>query len=284
MQLQLSLSPLPVRLVKDRQHGSHIATTLAALTGATGCLPPCYEETALAQTLNRNDSYAAFIALFQRNLADLLVEASAKYSAHRQSRRTQPAQNPFSNAILALAGCEHRDEKNEPQLFAMQYAALFADDRRNAESLKAMLTDIFGIPIEIAEFQPRWQPVPEDERSFLNGRSRLGADSCIGASARNAAAYFRVILGPLDYSQFRRFLPDQPEAQQLADLIRFYCGFGLSFDVQLVLEKLQCFQPASPQIAVLVITFGWVLQTHINGIVAMRYLTSERSPITNHGI
>ncbi|NKC23160.1 hypothetical protein HED50_19680 [Ochrobactrum oryzae] len=111
MQLQLSLSPLPVRLVKDRQHGSHIATTLAALTGATGCLPPCYEETALAQTLNRNDSYAAFIALFQRNLADLLVEASAKYSAHRQSRRTQPAQNPFSNAILALAGCEHRDEK-----------------------------------------------------------------------------------------------------------------------------------------------------------------------------
>ncbi len=166
----------------------------------------------------------------------------------------------------------------------MQYAALFADDRRNAESLKAMLTDIFGIPIEIAEFQPRWQPVPEDERSFLNGRSRLGADSCIGASARNAAAYFRVILGPLDYSQFRRFLPDQPEAQQLADLIRFYCGFGLSFDVQLVLEKLQCFQPASPQIAVLVITFGWVLQTHINGIVAMRYLTSERSPITNHGI
>ena len=233
MSLQLSLSPLPVALAQTKQRGMHIATTLAALTGPTGCLPPVYETTALEQAHNRNHAYADFIALFQRHLADLYIEASAKYSAHKQNRWRDKDNNAYLKAIMAMAGLS---DDTRPDL-SIRYAALFADNRRNAASLKAMLEDLFQIPVTIAEFQPCWQKIPEDERSFLNGRYQLGADCCIGASVQNAASHFRVVLGAMTYTQFRDFLPGAQKARCLAALIQLYCGVGLTFDIRLILKQ-----------------------------------------------
>lgn len=233
MPLQLSLSPLPVIPAQSKQHGNHIATTLAALTGATGCLPPAYEETALAQANSRNHAYADFITLFQRHLADLLVEASAKYSAHKQSRWRERENNPFLKAIAAMAGF---DNNTKPD-FSIRFATLFAENRRNAASLKAILEDIFCVPVAIAEFQSRSQTIPENERSFLNGQYRLGIDCCIGASVQHAASHFHIILGALTYAQFRNFLPDQPAIRHLTTLAQLYCGTGLTFHIQLILDK-----------------------------------------------
>lgn len=237
MPLQLSLSPHSVRLEKDRHYGNHIVTTLAALTGATGCLPPYYEETALYQALNRNHSYADFIALFQRHLADYLIGAAAKYRTHRQSRWKAPANNPFLKTISAIAGCGLAPEKDRQQTVVTHFATLFADSRRNAASLKAMLEEIFKIPVRIKEFRPCWQPIPAEDRCFLNGQYQLGINSFIGFCNKNAASHFRLVLGPLHRSLFRRFLPDQPLTQKLCRLTRLYCGMGLHFDVQLVMHK-----------------------------------------------
>jgi type VI secretion system protein ImpH len=47
---------------------------------------------------------------------------------------------------------------------------------------------------------------------------------------------FRVRIGPLDFAQFRKFLPGGVGSDRLMDLVRFYVRAELDFDVQLVLR------------------------------------------------
>ena len=44
-------------------------------------------------------------------------------------------------------------------------------------------------------------------------------------------------LGPLNYSDYRLFLPGSKRLQQLADLIRNYVGIEFAWDVLLVLKQ-----------------------------------------------
>lgn len=239
MPLQLSLSVLPVVLSTDTVHGAHIVTTLAALAGPTGCLPPLYTETALQQIQDRNHSYADFIALFQGHLADLLIEASTKYSAPKQNQWRHNDENPFLNGILAMSGYDTTKNERILKAYSIRFASFFSDDRRNAANLKIMLENIFNVSMEIAEFQPRWQKIVDCELSFLGRQCRLGVDSFIGTLSRQASSHFLIIVGPLCYEKFLAFLPDQQEFKCLSALTQYYCGLNLTFDIQLILQENQ---------------------------------------------
>lgn len=63
----------------------------------------------------------------------------------------------------------------------------------------------------------------------------LGVDTVLGESVWDVAGRFRVRLGPLQYKQYLRLLPDAPDHHAILHLVRAYAGSEFDFDVQPVL-------------------------------------------------
>ena len=127
----------------------------------------------------------------------------------------------------------------------MFYAGLIMHQTRSATGLEAILRHYFGLKVQLQQFQGRWLHLAEPMQSRLQARNesvnRLGVNSVLGERIWDIQGLFRVRLGPLTYREFLHFLPDQVRADGpassflAAQLIRFYAGPELDFEVQLVL-------------------------------------------------
>ena len=93
-------------------------------------------------------------------------------------------------------------------------------------------------------------PIPADQRLYLKAPRRtaprrgdaltgLGRDTCVGTTRVDSSSTFRVALGPMDFPEFRRFLPGEPDFDSLAALTRLYVQEPLDFDVELQLRPSQ---------------------------------------------
>jgi type VI secretion system protein ImpH len=119
------------------------------------------------------------------------------------------------------------------------YTGIIGQQARCAEGLKNLLSDYFGgIDAEIIEFMPRWVTIPEQYRARLgDAETRLGGNVTIGKRIRDFNGKFRVALGPLKLSTFRKFLPGGTDSHRLQRLVRFYVPDQFSFDVELLLRR-----------------------------------------------
>lgn len=146
--------------------------------------------------------------------------------------------NPVASRAL---GAPSRAE----DLALIRYAGLLAHRPRSAEGLRALLLDYFGLGVEISQFQGRWMALePASQSRIASDRKHsnncLGMNAVVGERIWDVQGSFRIRLGPLTYAQFRSFLPDRNREVRvflLAQLVRFYVGLDLDFDLQLVLRR-----------------------------------------------
>jgi type VI secretion system protein ImpH len=193
-----------------------------------------------------------FLDLFNHRMVSLLFRARQKYR-HAQ-RFDGTGRDEFTRRMLALAGLD------DDELLAASGAKLqqvlrgfgvLAARNRSASGLEDMLRASFpGIDVRVVSCIPRRIAIPEDQCLYLRpGRrtaprrgdalSGLGRDTCLGTSRVDASSAFRVALGPMDYPDFRRFLPGEPDFDSLAGLTRLYVQEPLDFDVELRLRPTQ---------------------------------------------
>ena len=62
-------------------------------------------------------------------------------------------------------------------------------------------------------------------------------DAVLGEKTWHAQSRFRVVIGPLSFPDYERFLPRGRSSRALHDLIRLYVGVEQSWEVRLVLKK-----------------------------------------------
>ena len=125
----------------------------------------------------------------------------------------------------------------------LYYAGLFAHYPRCAQSLEIMLADFFEQPTAVRQFQGQWLRLGPDDLSALpltripaGLNTQLGTNVVIGERVWNIESKFRIRLGPLNYRDFRRFLPSADRLCSLSHLTRNYVGPQFDFDVQLILK------------------------------------------------
>jgi type VI secretion system protein ImpH len=141
--------------------------------------------------------------------------------------------------VIGLGTAGLRGRMTVPDHALLRYAGLFAQRPRCVASLRAILHDYFGVPVEIQEFIGAWHRLKPENKADLES---AGLNNCLGLGAIagdmiwDPQGRFRVQLGPLKLDEFAAFLPGREATDKLHDLVRFYVGPVLDFEVQLIIQ------------------------------------------------
>lgn len=214
------------------------------LFGPAGPLPLGLTEFARQRLLHNGDStFADFCDVFHHRLTSFFFRAWA--GAQKTVDFDRPQDEQWTRYIGALAGLgmdSLRDRDEVPDAAKFFFAGRLSSQARNAEGLEAILQDYFGVPVELQSFVGRWIDLPPDARCKL-GASRLtgtlGATAIAGSQTWTCQHHFRLRIGPVSLKDFQRMLPGGQAFRRLRDWVRLYCGRAFSWDVQLVLARLE---------------------------------------------
>ena len=212
------------------------------LTGPQGVLP-LYYTTLLRERLRAHDgSLRAFFDIFNHRAISLFYRAWEKHRFMVAYERNE--EDPVSPHLLDLLGLGTpglSDRQGIPDEALLFRSGLLVEHSRSAPGLRALLTDYFGVPVEIEQFIGRWHSIDKDIQCCLGDTgtdsNQLSVGTVLGDEVWDQQSGVRIRLGPLTAKQYLEFLPDGSAHRPLRALVRFFGGSEFDFEVQLVLKK-----------------------------------------------
>ncbi|MDB5407387.1 MAG: tssG [Rhodospirillales bacterium] len=235
----------------DANAGARPAEMIVAffgLTGSSGVLPHHYTAQVIRSVRSRSFALRDFLDLFNHRLIALFAAAWHKYRLpFTFERSSRPGHDPHSEILRGLVGLATEGTRERgvvgDEIF-LHYSGLLSHYPRSAAGLEAVLAGYFARSVRVEQLCGRRIHLAPDEQTALgtseNPRGQfceLGVSATVGQSAWDVQGSFRLHFGPLDYAQFRSFMPDGDDLALLSELTRRYVGPALGFDVRLTLKK-----------------------------------------------
>lgn len=228
----------------DAEGPGRLYVNFMGLTGANAPLPIHLTEYARDRLRNGGDAtLTRFLDIFHHRLISLFYRARAMSEPVISLDRDDG--DRFSNYIGSLfgIGSPALRERDEISDFAkLHFAGLLANKTRHASGLVTILRAYFKLPIQLEQFVGHWMHLPVEVRSrlgALESGAQLGISTVLGNWVWDSQNKFRLIIGPLDYDDYCRMLPDGESMQRLVSWVRNYVGDTLEWDVRLILKKEQ---------------------------------------------
>jgi len=227
-----------------------MVVSFLGLTGPSGVLPQHYTTLLLSRVRGKDFALRDFLDLFNHRLVSLFHRAWEKYRlpfSYERSRLESGAEgaDPVTTTLYCLVGLGTdglRGRLSVADEAFLYYAGHFAHHPRSALGLEGLLQDYFGMPLRVEQAQPQWLTLDEEDRSLMPGGdhpdgrcARLGMDMVVGERVRDVQSKFRLRVGPVDYTAFRRFFPGSAGLRELAELTRTYVGPEFDIDVLVLL-------------------------------------------------
>jgi len=223
-------------------NAARMTVNFMGLSGPMGLLTPYYTEYIIERMRRKDFALRDFLDIFNHRTVSLFYQGWKKYRSG--ITHEEAGVNPLSNQLLALVGLgipglqERQAVKDETFVY---YAGLFAQHPRSAIALEQILSDYFGVDVEVQQFAGAWYKLDRISQSSLDdgGKSteQLGFGAVLGDEVWDQQSVVRIRLGPLSISQYLDFLPTGTAWEPLRSLVRFYFNDQLDFEVQLVLRR-----------------------------------------------
>jgi type VI secretion system protein ImpH len=213
-----------------------ILTKFLGLLGPQGALPLPISEEAVGYHLARDEAFPRFLDLFNQRFLQLFFRSWADARPIVQNDR--PDCDRFSNYVSSVIGIGSQAFANGPAIpeGIGLYAGLLGAQSKSASRLRFAIRGLFGVEAEIDQFVGTWLEFDESERSFLGSRnSGLGTDLLVGRSSYSVQDKIRIRIFVRDMPQYGQFLPPGAASKKLVDLVFFYIGEELEWDVELAL-------------------------------------------------
>lgn len=212
------------------------------LLGPNGALPIHLTEWARDRARNHGDAtFIRFLDVFHHRMLSLFYRAWAQ--AQPAVSMDRPQSDKFGQMIAALCGLGMpglRNRDSIPDFAKLAHAGIFGRQVRNAECLQIVLANYFRVPVQIEEFVGHWLRIPPSQHSRIghhDGFVSLGQDAVLGEKTWNCQSRFRVVIGPVNFKDYERFLPRGASSKPLHDMIKLYVGVEQSWEINLVLKK-----------------------------------------------
>lgn len=150
----------------------------------------------------------------------------------------RPEDDRFGTYLAQLSGARQGAATDSafPAQARLHYASIFAS-RRSAIGLQDALTHLLQQPIEIQQFQPRWQTIEPGDRSSLGqGFCTLGNDTILGSRVRTVTDAFRVVIRAQSYRDYLSLMPPGNRFAIAAEALDAFAPCHLEWDVAVELD------------------------------------------------
>ncbi|MDZ3991649.1 type VI secretion system baseplate subunit TssG [Pseudomonas sp. Teo4] len=224
---------------------SEVQVTFMGLVGPSGVLPRPYTELLLERHVqHRDDAAHAFLDIFSHRMTTLFYEAWQKYKFHIEHERN--GTSGFDRYLLNLVGLgpqaqqqkfERRPSALRQDLFSY-FSGLLSQKPRNALNLEVMLGFYFSLPFKVRQFAGRWLNLEPAQCTQLGRKNaQLGHSAVAGQRVWDYQSCIRIEIGPLTLSNYQRFQPGTDDHRKLVELVRFYIGAELDFEIAPLLKR-----------------------------------------------
>jgi type VI secretion system protein ImpH len=221
---------------------ARLVQRVLGLFGSNGALPTSLSEYAFERLHHAQDrAFVRFADIFHHRMLSLFYRAWA--ASQPAVSLDRPKEDFFGTWIAALCGLGMpalRERDAVGDFVKLGHAGIFGHQVKSAEGLQIVLANYLQLPVRIEQWRGHWLGIPRSERSRI-GRAdafaSLGENLVIGERVWDCQAKFRIVLGPLGFADYERFLPGGRSYRKLADLVRLYVGDELAWELQLVLAQ-----------------------------------------------
>lgn len=223
---------------------ARLAVNFFGLLGANGPMPTHITEYVRDRLRHGGDgTLLAFLDVFHHRMLSLFYRARASAEpAISLDRADGDRFSVFVGSMFGIGAPALRERDAISDFAKLHFAGLLANKARPASGMVSILRAYFKVPLHIEQFVGHWMRLPTETRSHL-GRiedgNRLGQSLVLGRSVWDCQSKFRIVIGPLDYADYQRFLPGGESLVRLAAWVRNYAGLTLEWDVRLILKKEQ---------------------------------------------
>ncbi|MBV8809539.1 MAG: type VI secretion system baseplate subunit TssG [Acidobacteriaceae bacterium] len=232
-----------IQELEQRQDGPPLMrVNFMGAVGPLGVLPLYYTELVADRMIARDPALRDFLDIFHHRLISLFYRAWQKY--HFPVAFEQGEGDKFSHYLLDIVGLGTpglQDRQRFPDQALVFYGGLLAQQPRSAEGLQLLLTDYFGVKVQIEQFLGAWYRLDMDAQCALDDEpsaaSQLGFGATVGDEVWDQQSRVRVVLGPLRLNHYLSFLPTGESYSRLRQIVRFFAGDELDFEVQLILAS-----------------------------------------------
>ncbi|WP_395697040.1 type VI secretion system baseplate subunit TssG [Methylocella sp.] len=215
--------------------GAEVRANFLGLLGPQGALPLATTEEAYGWLLAQDDAFARFLDLLNHRFLQLFYRAWA--DARPIAQHDRPDEDRFETYVGSACGLGSeifRGLGAAPDRALLGYSGLLGPAARSASRLCGVIRGLFGVEVEIDEFVGSRLPIEACDQSRL-GMARLGVDALVGASFFSVQDKIRIRVFVADMAAYRRFLPQGEFCGKLADLVFFYVGEALDYDLELAI-------------------------------------------------
>jgi type VI secretion system protein ImpH len=237
----LGFPPSDIRELRTPAGGDTPEMTVAffGVGGCGGPLPTSFTEEILGRLSRHDTATTAFLDIFHHRLVSLLYRIR---QAHRLELTTEaPVRTPAARYLFSLFGLGMPSLASQLHAPAalLRYAGLLAHRPRSAAGLATLLSDAFGVPVQVQQFAGAWTDIDTTELTHIGAHgcnNMLGRSATLGTRVWIQDAGIRLRVGPLEGAAFEALLPGGPAHDALLELTHFYAGAHLHVDVQLVMR------------------------------------------------
>ncbi len=221
------------RLAPDR---FRILQKFLGLLGPEGALPLATTEEAYAWLLAHDDAFPRFLDILNHRFLELFFRAWA--DARPVAQHDRPKQDRFCDYIGSTIGVGtpvYRDLDTIPDAGKIAFAGLVGPKAKGAARLRRLIGGLLGVRCEIDEFVGAWLTLDPADRSSIGGASRLGVDLMVGGAFYSIEDKIRIRLFVSDMDEYQRYLPGQYRCEELTDLVFFYLGDEIEWEVEIAI-------------------------------------------------
>lgn len=209
------------------------------LLGPQGALPLSTTSEALNWLHMRDDAFARFLDILNHRFLQLFFRAWADSRPIAQHERPKADRFfAYVGSVIGVGSPIYHDLDTVPDAQKLAHAGLAAPAAKSGVRLEGLIAGVLGLEAEIYEFEGSRLPLAREDLTRL-GRANncLGRDTMLGSTFYSVQDKFKVRLRTRDYQQFTRVLPSGDYAEPLADLVTFYIGEALDWDVEIAIPS-----------------------------------------------
>lgn len=188
-------------------------------------------------------TFVDFVNILQHRMIALYYRAWA--DAHPAVQVERAVGGRVRAMLEAMAGLGLPGTQT-PDLDAvkLRQAASLANQVDGPERLTLFLAEAFKVPVQIKEFVATWMTIPATLQTRLaQAFAVLGRGATIGPRVFGRQSRIELRIGPLEYEEFKTFLPDGQRLKMFKQAVRDMVGESLDVDLRIVLAREAVPQP-----------------------------------------